>query len=234
MPYCCEEREARCTRAEIMFMKNLVQILLLASAAIASGSMAQPQQSPAAVPAKQSGQMSSFVPADFNVPTLVETTDFKLVPLGPEVVQADFDAYMSSIEHLQTSFSRSTRWPRSDITAADAMKDMEGEQARFKSRKSFAFAVLTPDGSRERGSVYVSPSPVGGYDAVVRMWVTKADYDAGFDARLYKWVTDWIQKDWPFQKVAYPGRSIDWKTWDPLVAANTPAKTGPQKPTPQS
>ncbi len=37
-------------------------------------------------------------------------------------------------------------------------------------------------------------SPVEGYEAVVRMWVTKADYDAGFDAALYKWVTSWIRK----------------------------------------
>ena len=205
-------------------MTNLVQSLLLASVAIASGSMAQPQQSPAPVPAEKSGQVSSFVPADFKVPTLVEATDFKIVPLGPEVVQVDFDAYMSSIDYLQKSFSRSTRWPRSDIARADAMRDMENERARFKSRKSFAFAVLTPDGSRERGSVYVSPSPVGGYDAVVRMWVTKAEYEAGFDAKLYKWVTNWIQKEWPFQKVAYPGRSIDWESWDPMVAANTPGK----------
>lgn len=156
------------------------------------------------------------------------------MPLGPAVVQVDFDAYMSSIEHLQTSFSRSTQWPRLGITHADAMQDMENERARFESRKSFAFAVLTPDGTRERGSVYVSPSPVGGYDAVVKMWVTKAEYDAGFDAKLYKWVTGWIQKDWPFQKVAYPGRSIDWKSWDSMVAANAPGKAGREKPTPKS
>lgn len=79
--------------------------------------------------------------------------------------------------------------------------------------------MLTPDGSRDRGSVYVSPSPVAGYDAVARMWVTKAEKDAGFDADLYKWVTAWVQKDWPFRKVAYPGRSIDWATWDAMVAA---------------
>ena len=214
-------------------MTKFVQRLLLAFAALTSGAMAQ-AQSPAAAPAEKPGEVSSLVPADFNVPTLVEATDFKLVPLGPEVVQLDFDAYMSSIEHLQQSFSRNTRWPRNGITAADAMRDMENEQARFKGRKSFAFAVLTPDGSRERGSVYVSPSPVGGYDAVVRMWVTKADYDAGFDARLYQWVTNWIQKDWPFKKVAYPGRSIDWASWDPMVAANTPAKAGGVKSIPQS
>jgi hypothetical protein len=160
----------------------------------------------------------SFVPADFAVPTLVEGPGFKLVPLGPDVVKVDFDAYMSSIEHLQQTFTRSTAWPHKDITDADAMRDMESEQARFTARSSFAYAVLTPDGSRELGSVYVSPSPVPGYDAVVRMWVTKADYDAGFDAELYQWVTGWVQSAWPFEKVAYPGRAIDWAAWDSMAS----------------
>ena len=171
---------------------------------------------------------SSFVPADFTAPVLVEATGFKLVPLSPAVVKQDFDAYMSSIEHLQKTFSRSTNWPRAGITDADAMRDMEGEQGRFNSRKSFSYSVLTPDGSRERGSVYVQPSPVGGYDAVVKMWVTKADYDAGFDAELYTWVTAWVQANWPFKKVAYPGRAIDWAAWDALVAANKAAVAAPK------
>ncbi len=184
------------------------------------------QVSPAPATTKPTAPAASFIPADFNAPVLVESKGFKLVPLGPEVVKLDFDAYMSSIEHLQKTFSRSTRWPRPGITDADAMKDMEGEQARFKNRKAFAYAVLTPDGRRERGSVYVSPSPVPGYDAVVRMWATKADFDAGFDAELYKWVADWVKTDWPFAKVAYPGRAIDWATWDAAVAANAPKKAG--------
>jgi hypothetical protein len=49
--------------------------------------------------------------------------------------------------------------------------------------------------------------------------VTKAEYDAGFDAELYQWVTEWVKTDWPFKKVAYPGRAIDWATWDSMVAA---------------
>lgn len=160
-----------------------------------------------------------LVPADFKVPTLAEGPGFKLVPLGPDLVKVDFDAYMSSIEHLQKTFSRSTSWPHPGITDADAMKDMEGEQARFQARKSFAYGVLTPDGKREMGSVYVSPSRVPGYDAMVRMWVTKADYDAGFDAQLYAWVQSWVAKEWPFARVAYPGRAIAWDEWDAKLAA---------------
>jgi hypothetical protein len=165
-------------------------------------------------------QPSPIIPPAFNAPTLVEARGFKLVPLGPDLVDVDFDAYMSSIEHLQQTFSRSTAWPRKDISHADAMRDMETEQARFQGRQSFAYAVLTPDGTRERGSVYVSPSPTEDYDAVVRMWVTKADFDAGFEAELYTWVTNWIESEWPFRAVAYPGRSIDWETWDAAIAAN--------------
>jgi len=165
----------------------------------------------------------SFIPADFSPPTLVEGPGFKLVPLGPALATIDFDAYMSSIEHLQQTFTRSTAWPHAGITAAEAMQDMQTEQARFAGRKSFAYAVLTPDGRRERGCVYVYPSPVKGYDAVVRLWVTKAEYDAGFDAELYQWVQGWLKKDWPFRTVAYPGRSPDWARWDALVAQSKPA-----------
>jgi hypothetical protein len=171
----------------------------------------------------------SLVPADFAVPTLVEAAGFKLVPLGPEHVKIDLAAYMSSIEHLQKTFSRSTSWPHEGISDADAMQDMLNEQARFNGRKSFAYAVLTPDGRRERGSVYVSASPVEGYDAMVRMWVIKADYDAGFDAELYAWIVNWVRKEWPFAKVAYPGRAIAWGTWDPQVAASKARKAAQQQ-----
>ena len=173
---------------------------------------------------------SPLVPADFHVPTLVAASDFKIVPLGPELAKIDFAAYMSSIDHLQKTFTRSTAWPHKDISDADAMRDMESEEKRFRDRTSFAYAVVTPDGKRERGCVYIYPSDVAGYDAVVRMWVTQTEYVAGFDAELYEWVVNWIRKDWPFLKVAYPGRAIDWSTWDALVAANTAKIAHPEPP----
>jgi len=51
------------------------------------------------------------------------------------------------------------------------------------------------------------------------MWVTKAEYDAGFDAELYEWATKWVKLRWPFRKVAYPGRAIEWAKWDALRAS---------------
>lgn len=209
-------------RLTVTGARLMLTMAIVATCVLSPGASAATGGAPsAAAPARP------LVPADFTVPTLVETPDFRIVPLGPDLVRKDFEAYMSSVEHLQKTFTRSTSWPRQGISDADAMKDMEGEQARFRTRKSFAYAVLTPDGTRERGCIYVSPSPVEGYDAMVRLWVTKAEYDAGFDAKLYAWVTDWMRKEWPFAKVAYPGRAIAWSSWDPLVAAAKAGRAAP-------
>jgi len=159
---------------------------------------------------------SAFIPDSFEPPVLVETDGFMVVPLGPDLVDLDFAAYMSSIEHLQQTFTRSTGWPHENISDEDAMQDMLNEQRRFNERESFAYAVLSKDGERELGCVYVRPSSKPGYDAQVALWVTKADFDAGFDAELYAWTQQWVAESWPFEDVAYPGRSIDWTTWDKL------------------
>ena len=65
-----------------------------------------------------------------------------MVPLGPALAQHDYDAYMSSIDHLRKTFSGGG-WPNQQITMVDALKDVEGEIARFHARESFTYAVLT-------------------------------------------------------------------------------------------
>lgn len=156
-----------------------------------------------------------FVPADFKVPVTFVAKTYKLVPLGPDLVKVDYDAYMSSIEHLQKTFS-SGKWPHAGITMADAMKDMEGEKSSFDQRKSFAYGVLTLDGKQELGSFYLRPSNKQGYDAVASLWVTKAQFDKGFEAVLVKDMKSWIAKAWPFQKVAWPRREITPEAWAAL------------------
>ena len=96
------------------------------------------------------------------------------------------------------------------------MKDMLAEQARFIERRSFVYAVLTPDGTRERGCLYIRPSSKAGFDAEVTLWVTQIEFDAGFDAELYAWAQAWITASGRFLNVAYPGRAIDWDEWASL------------------
>jgi hypothetical protein len=145
-----------------------------------------------------------FVPADFKVPTGHTAATFQLKPLGPDLAKHDYDAYMSSIEHLQKTFTHSTKWPNEKVTMADAVKDVEGEIARFNARKSFTYAVLSLDGTKELGCVYISPSRKEGHDATVRMWVTKAEFDKGLQPVVLEEVKAWLAKSWPFKNVFYP------------------------------
>ena len=162
---------------------------------------------------------AAFVPEPFPVPERVETEGFVLVPLGPAVLEVDFEAYMSSIDHLQRTFTHSQGWPRADLTAEDAVADMAQEAALFESRRAFAYAVLTPDGTRERGCIYLRPSLKAGYDAVVRLWVTEAEFNAGFDGELERWTRRWVEDQWPFTAVAWPDRGIPWAQWEALPDA---------------
>jgi hypothetical protein len=151
-----------------------------------------------------------FVPADFEVPNMYVSRQgtFKFKPLGPKFAKHDYDAYMSSIEHLQKTFTFSKSWPHAGLSMADAMKDVEGEEASFKARRKFTYAVLNPVESRELGCVYIGPSNKVGYDATVRMWVTADQFSIGFEDRLYNEAKSWVEAKWPFKKVAYIGREI--------------------------
>ena len=159
---------------------------------------------------------SPFIPVDYNPARRIETETFVLIPLGPDLVNQDYAAYMSSIEHLQRTFTRSSTWPHEDITIEDAMKDVLNEQERFTKRESFAYSVLTKDGERELGYVYIRPPNKPGFEAEVSLWVTQEEFDSGFDASLYEWTQLWIADSWPFKTVAYPGRKIEWAEWDKM------------------
>ena len=147
-------------------------------------------------------QAGGFVPAEYKVPARLVRKGHQLVPLGPALAKHDFDAYMSSIDHIKANFG-SGKWPYPGITMAEAVKDVEGEEERFKARKSFTYAVLSPDGKEELGCVYIQPSREREHDAVVAMWTTKKAFDAGLQTKLETNVRAWLKKDWPFQRVLY-------------------------------
>lgn len=159
---------------------------------------------------------AQLVPDSFNVPREYKAASYKLVPLGPDVAQLDYDANMSSIEHIRSVMGG--KWPRPELTMADQAKDMAGEKSQWDSRKSFPYAVLTPDGKKELGCFYIRPSAKDGYDAVATLWTTKEQADKGFDKQLHSDMKAWLAAKWPFQKVAWPGRDIPVAEWRALPA----------------
>jgi hypothetical protein len=91
--------------------------------------------------------------------------------------------------------------------------DLGWHQKEFQMRKSFAYTVVNPSESQVLGCVYINPTRKRGYDAVVYLWARQSELAGGLETRLFASVKEWIAKEWPFQKVAFPGRDIEWEVW---------------------
>ncbi len=154
-----------------------------------------------------------FVPREFKIPEVLETNKFRLRMLTVDDVVKDYDAVMTSIDHLQGIFGPRSKWPSPDLTFKQDLIDLGWHQKEFQTRSSFAYTVMSPDESQCLGCLYIFPSRKEEYEAEVYLWVRQSAYDEGQDPILFKTVEKWIAEKWPFKKVAYPGRKIDWETW---------------------
>jgi hypothetical protein len=152
--------------------------------------------------------MKSLVPKDFAVPVGFTTDKIKVRMLTVNDVVKDYDAVMTSVEHLQGFFGSRSKWPSPELTLEQDLIDLGWHQKEFQSRTSFAYTVMAPDESQCLGCMYIFPSNDEKYDAVIYMWVRKSAFDAGLDPILEKAVKDWIAKEWCFQNVRYPNRCL--------------------------
>ena len=167
------------------------------------------------LPQTNFSQNKSFVPKDFKVPDTLENEHFRIRMLSVNDVVKDYDAVMSSIEHLQKMFPTSN-WPAADLSFEQDLIDLGWHQKEFQIRNSFAYTVVSLDENQVLGCLYINPTDKGDYDADVTMWVRASEVDNGLDPILFNSVRQWISAKWPFKKVAYPGREIEWKEWDSL------------------
>ncbi len=161
-------------------------------------------------------QSKPFVPTDFKVPDTLQNEHFRIRMLTVNDVVKDYDAVMSSIDHLKEMYPLSN-WPSNDLTFEQDLIDLGWHQKEFQLRSSFAYTVVSLDESQVIGCLYINPTTIGTYDAKVSMWVRTSALNDGLDAILFDYVEKWISKDWPFKKVAYPGRKINWKEWKSMI-----------------
>jgi hypothetical protein len=152
-----------------------------------------------------------FVPTEFAVPDTLETAEFRLRMLTVNDVVKDYDAVMTSVEHLKTIWPSGT-WPVG-LTLEQNLIDLGWHQKEFQTRSSFAYTVVTPSEAMVIGCVYIEPTYRQGYDAVVYLWARQSEFVSGLETRLHAAVKDWIGSKWPFKMVGFPGRDISWDTW---------------------
>jgi hypothetical protein len=147
-----------------------------------------------------------FVSDDFSVPPVLETQEFRLRMLTVNDVVKDYDAVMSSMQHLQGVFGPQSNWPTPELSLEQDLIDLGWHQKEFQKRSSFAYTVMSLDEKKCLGCVYFYPSTVDHKDADVYLWARQSEIAGGLEKRLFLAVKNWIADEWPFRAVAYPGR----------------------------
>lgn len=146
------------------------------------------------------------MPAGFEPPRGLVTEEFVLEPLGPQHNASDHDAWMSSLGHIRATpgFPWGS-WPH-EMTLAENLADLEMHARHFEERVGFTYTVLDPSSRDVIGCVYLYPAAEGdpGHDASARSWV-RVDR-AALDEPLWRAVLDWLEREWPFESVAYAER----------------------------
>ncbi len=155
--------------------------------------------------------MTPFVPRDFQVPATLETAEFRLRMLTIHDVVRDFDAVITSVAHLKTIWPGG-KWPEG-LTLEQNLIDLGWHQKEFQMRRSFAYTIVSLSEQTVKGCVYIEPTRKRGYDAEVYLWARQSELANGLEERLYDAVQKWVTEEWPFEKVAFPGRSIHWDSW---------------------
>jgi hypothetical protein len=159
----------------------------------------------------------ALVPPDFEVPGGLETDRFRLRMLTVNDLVKDFDAVMSSAEHLTSTYSViwQDSWPEG-LTLEEDLIDLGWHQREFTLRSSFAYTVMAPDESICLGCVYLNPTRKIDHDVAITMWVRASELPGGLDRELFEAVKAWVASAWPFKRPAYPGREIPIAAWRDL------------------
>ncbi|MDN3578473.1 hypothetical protein QWZ03_17015 [Chitinimonas viridis] len=166
----------------------------------------------------------SFVPDSFTPPLEWHGEHFQLQVLAPRYVEQDLAAVRASAGDIRYVFGPANGWPDADMEYAENLADLARHEVEFQQRKAFAYAMLDPCGERYLGCVYIRPikSRLDGdlrktrFQAQLFFWLSslQSDIDA---QQVLQALQPWLAACWPFAAVAYPGREIDWPSWERMA-----------------
>lgn len=148
----------------------------------------------------------SFLPSTFAVPQRALSDRFCLRALTIHDVVRDYDAVMSSREHLWPRFGVVWDWPTQALTIEQNLIDLGWHHKEFQRRSSFAYTVVTPDETRTIGCVYIYSPEAAGTDAEVWFWGRQSELASGLEASLEAFLLGWLASAWHFSSVVLNGR----------------------------
>ncbi len=152
-----------------------------------------------------------FLPRNFDVPARIQTDRFLMRCITIHDVFKDYDAVMSSREHLWSRFGDLWGWPAKNMTIEQNIVDLGWHQKEFQLRSSFDYALMTPDERQLLGCVYIDPPSEEGTDAEVWFWARTSELPKGLEMFLADFLPKWLATAWPFRIVRINGliRSLE-------------------------
>ena len=137
-------------------------------------------------------------------PYALRTDRVFIEPLSPRITQLDYDAYMSSIQHINDSMGWG--FPTPDLTLEWANYDMHKCWNAFGRGEGFYYAVLSPDRSEELGAVYFKQPAAGTHprEAEFTQWVVEQELETDLDRHLLQSVVNWVRSDWDIERLVHP------------------------------
>jgi hypothetical protein len=117
----------------------------------------------------------------------------------------DYDAVMSSREHLWKRFGTIWGWPGEDMTIEQNIVDLGWHQKEFQLRSSLDYAVMSLDERRLLGCVYVDPPDHAAADAAIWYWARQSELAGGLELELESFLHVWLANAWPFRRITLNG-----------------------------
>jgi hypothetical protein len=151
------------------------------------------------------------------------TSRVHLEPVAPRTSTLDYEAYMSSVDHLVRSFWGATApmrsvaegggpwwegaadWPTPDITPDAGNLDAMSCWAQFGRGEAFSYSALTPDRTKQLGCTYLWPTVDGDdpYEAANRIWVVESELATDLDRHLLEETLAWVEAEWSLNRIIH-------------------------------
>jgi hypothetical protein len=160
-----------------------------------------------------------FYPPHAQVPSLLETDEFRFRPLRATDVELDYDAVMSSREILL--LSSGGEWPVEHFSLEENLRDLEEHEREHKERVAFTYTIMNPAETRCLGCIYLVPftsmleraggapeqmATGGDYQTWVEFWVRQDRLVDELDRRVLATLLDWFAAQWSFRRVVFAAR----------------------------
>jgi hypothetical protein len=135
-------------------------------------------------------------------------TGYRIEPIHRNQGPLDYIAWHDeSWDDLRVLYGRAWDWPR-EMSEAQNADDLETKHyAKFLTLDWITYEVLSLDGERALGSIYITPQECGGHGAHAMYWITtplRADIEATFHAEIKQW----LNTVWPWGTTYFPGPEV--------------------------